>query len=143
MFALDSGYTTFAGPCDINDPGSSNRVRVGSSIHSVVDRRRHLCGPQDAAHSELPHPSDLASPSAATGKIQVRLVDRVGGGAGYGNCGARRCFFDNWVRLPGTVDTSGYLTVPAYAVPTGRYEICVRQTGPWGSFGAARQRTRT
>lgn len=130
MFALDTGYTAFAGPCDINDPGAANRVVMGNTIDPSWVPGGTYVGPRALRvpnfRVRLLRTADNAI--ADTGMVQVMLVDRVGSTAGAGSCGARTNLFETWVRLPGKVDTEGYLTVPAYALPTGRYEICARQT---------------
>lgn len=130
MFALETGYTTFAGPCDINDPGAANRVTMAGSVHASWVPGGTYAGPRALRlpnfRVRLVRTADNAI--ADTGMIFVKLIDRVGSTAGTGSCGARSNLFDNWIRLPGKVDSEGYLSVPAYALPTGRYEICARQT---------------
>lgn len=130
MFALDTGYTAFAGPCDVNDPGAANRVTMAPSVDSSFAPGGTYVGPRALRlpnfRIRLVRTADNAV--ADTGMIYVMLVDRVGSTDNTGSCGARANLFNTWVRLPGRVDSEGYLTVPAYALPTGRYEICARQT---------------
>lgn len=130
MFALDTGYTAFAGPCDINDPGPTNRVTMGDTIDSSWLPGGTYVGPRALRvpnfRVRLVRTADNAISNS--GMVQVKLIDRVGSTSGAGSCGARTSLFETWVRLPGRVDSEGYLTVPAYALPTGRYEICARQT---------------
>lgn len=130
MFALDTGYTAFAGPCDINDPTAPNRVTMGDTIDPSWVPGGTYVGPRALRvpnfRVRLVRTADNAI--ASTGMVMVKLIDRVGSTAGAGSCGARTSLFETWIRLPGKVDSEGYLTVSAYALPTGRYDVCARQT---------------
>lgn len=130
MFPQTTGYTAFGGPCDINDPGAANRTTIPSPANDP------LWAPTltytGAKTMTLPNfRVRLTSPTstAGTGKILVKLKDKATGGTGVVNCGPRASLHNTWIRLPGSVDATGYLTPQAYALPVGEYDVCVRQSG--------------
>ncbi len=137
MFPQTSGYAAFAGPCDVNDPGAANRATIPTPTTDPTWAPNTVyTGGQTL---RLPNfRIQLTSPTstAATGKVLVKLKDKPTGGTGVVNCGPRATLYDTWIRLPGAVDSSGWLTGQAYALPVGEYEICARQSGTgtgWGS----------
>ncbi|MBI4897167.1 MAG: hypothetical protein HY827_02235 [Actinobacteria bacterium] len=137
MFPQTTGYGAFAGPCDVNDPGSANRTIIPSPTSDPTWAPNTTY--TGARTLRLPNfRIQLTSPTstAGTGKIQVKLKDKPTGGTGVVNCGPRASLQNTWIKLPGVVDASGWLTAQAYALPVGEYEICARQQGTgtgWGS----------
>lgn len=133
MFPQTTGYAAFAGPCDVNDPGSANRTIIPNpSTDPTWLPNSIYTGGQTI---RLPNfRIQLTSPTsvAGTGKIQVRLKDKPTGGTGVVNCGPRASLQNTWIKLPGTTDTSGWLSAQAYALPVGEYEICAQQRGTGG-----------
>jgi hypothetical protein len=137
LFPLQNGYTAWAGPCDINDPDDSN---AGNGAERVTIPSTADAGSWPLASYTgkpalwLPNLRIRVQPPSGTlysGQIQVRLVDKAGGGA-TGNCGSRQAtHFNTWIRLPGVVGTTGtyngYLANTVYALPEGRYDVCTRR----------------
>lgn len=139
MFPDAGGYTTWAGPCDVNDPGTASRVTIPDSSANVT----WVPGGAYAPAPVLRVPSlraQITSPDALpnTGEVQVRLTNRVGGGATTAACAQYLSLYNTWIKLPGRVPgASGFLPDSSYALPVGRYDICVRQKGNnargWGT----------
>jgi hypothetical protein len=64
----------------------------------------------------------------ASGKVNVKLTgDQTNNGI-YEQCGANESLFGTWIRLPGTVDSNGYLPDAAEALPAGTYDVCALAT---------------
>lgn len=131
MFPLKNGYSAYAGSCDISDPGTGNYVVMPAPASNPTWAPNYTyTGTLSLRLPNLRVRLSSTNPQANSGKILVRLKNKVGGGASTANCGTRTAHYNTWVPLPGYVDnTSGYLPNPAYALPTGQYDICARQTG--------------
>lgn len=128
MFPLESGYSAFAGPCDVNDPGIANRVTLPVTGDSTWGPNLTYTG---ALKLYLPslRVRLTAGGRANTGKILVRLKNKPGSPAPTVECKQHEAaLLNTWVRLPGTVDTTNaILPDKSYALPVGKYDICVRQ----------------
>lgn len=130
MFPLKNGYAAYTGPCDINDPGSANYVTmptVGNNAYWGAGTTYPNGQPQLRLPSFRVQLTSALTPKAGTGVIAVRLLGKAGTTSTAGNCGQNSTLFSTWIQLPGTVDTSGMLVNTAYALPPGRYDICMRQ----------------
>lgn len=135
VYPLTTGYSAFAGPCDVNSPGISNLV----TLPATGETSTWVPGGTYTGARTLRLPNfriQLLNTSSAvtnTGMILVKLKDKVGGSTVSPVCGQYSSMLNTWIRLPGQVDSGGWLTAQAYALPPGRYDICARQRFPSGS----------
>lgn len=131
MFPLENGYSAYAGPCDINDPGSAN-YEIMPTVANGAFWGAGTTYPAGQPALRLPNfriQLNSPTPDLTTGKILVRLKGPVGPTSTSANCGERSPLFNTWKRLPGLPNASGLLVNTVYALPPGRYDICIRQKG--------------
>ncbi|MFY9488600.1 MAG: hypothetical protein WAP35_07905, partial [Solirubrobacterales bacterium] len=141
MYPDQGGYTTWAGPCDLNKPAATSLVTIPSPANNLTWSPLSTYAPAPVLRVPSLRSQITSTGVANTGRVQVRLRNRIGGGALSAACGAQAALYNQWVRLPGETNTSGWLPDASYALPFGRYDICVRQTGNmatgWGSSSAS------
>jgi hypothetical protein len=150
LFPAADGYSAYAGACNLNDPDDGNNgngsewvaipqtSELGTSVWdpgstyasgilwlSQIRARIYATTSSKPTGILLPNKTYYWGQTVTSGKVNAKLTGDQGNNSIYTDCGARSSLFNTWQRLPGSVDTSGYLTDSAEAVPTGTYDVCI------------------
>ncbi len=154
LYPTVAGYSGYAGPCRVNDPGAADWVQVPANpadstwtpgYNGVV---RPLLWLSELKASPALNPvitSQPGSPDTGWGsteayywnqtvvnaQVQTALVGSSAGAATPTNCNSGFALGSDtaakWQRLPGQITTNnGTLDDVSSALPTGRYDICLR-----------------
>lgn len=152
IFPTDLGYSAYAGPCRVNDPGNTNWVPIPTDPNSaswapgatVTPRPELWLSELKPSAMMTAGPTSRPSGSAGwwetktyywnqlfqNGQVQVALVGSNAGAASPAECNAGFELGSDtaakWRRLPGTFANGATLDDIASALPTGKYDICVR-----------------
>lgn len=174
LFPTADGYDTYAGPCNLNNPDDGNTSngsewtslpasgqlgtsawQPGSTYTGLAFDLTRLRTHVFAAGGGAPTAPLRANATyywgqtLVSGRVNVMLTGDQSNNSIYVSCGNNASLFNNWVRLPGTVSTTGakvgYLTDQAEALPAGTYSVCVRaevqatkrSTNSWGSWSTS------
>lgn len=153
MFPSVQGYSTWAGPCDANDPNAgvdeftNNQVQLPVTIPNggwvpnanytalelwLTQLRTSVTVTPNAEPTSTFAPNHYYYNQAFNGNatVRVRLVGDQNGGTTVGaRCRPNTDLFNTWQTL-GTLSSSGVtLSDSAEALPAGSYDVCV--TWPW------------
>lgn len=150
LYPTPTPYDSFAGPCRINDPGEANRQRIPSSLPNpnwITDGtvnpsafRLSLYRPSaslTAGSTSRPSPSQSVWSTVRyywnqlwlSGQVQARLTGSNASGTNptITPDGCHPSFtFNNWQRVGTTIANGGTLSNQLAALPTGRYDFCIR-----------------
>lgn len=152
IYPASAGYSAYAGPCRVNDPGSTNWTQIPADTSSASWTPGATVNPRPELWLSEFKPSaqmtagQTSTPSTSTGwgstdtyywnqlfangQVQVALVGSNAGAASPTECNSGFTLGSDtsakWYRLPGTFANNGTLDDLASALPTGKYDVCVR-----------------
>lgn len=155
MFPLQQGYSTYAGPCDVNNPnaGVDEGINNWVQLPSTADTANWQSGGSGKTFtpeiwlsqirpsfrfgtvSTKPTSGMAASRTYYWGQaqngsatVQVRLTgDATGDPVPDSNCKPNTTLFNTWQTLPGSLATNNAATLPdnSESLPAGTYDVCI------------------